>query len=143
MTRIFARVVCGAAALVSLYGCRDEGPVVPAATIKHVMASVTDPASKRIFEAAAEPPTEVAAWQVVAAEAQATAETGTRLINAVRGGNKREWVVLAGAMSAAARKVGDAAAARDPTALAASADKLYETCEGCHKRFQPKPDKPA
>jgi cytochrome c556 len=125
----------------SLAACRDDGPVVPAATTKYVMTSVTDPSSKVVFEAAAEPPKDAAGWDAVQSGAQATAESARRLIKAVRGGNKSDWVDQANDLISAAASAAAAAAARDPQALASAAEALYGTCESCHRRFQSKQDK--
>jgi cytochrome c556 len=122
----------------ALAACRDDGPVVPAATTKFVMTSVTDPSSKVVFEAAAEPPKDAAGWDAVQSGAQATADSARRLIRAVRGGNKSDWVDQANDLISAAGSAAAAAAARDPQALASAADALNGTCESCHKRFQSK-----
>jgi cytochrome c556 len=121
----------------ALAACNEDGPVIPAATTKHVMVTITDPSSKIVFEAAAEPPEDDAGWQHVQAGAQTTADSARRLIRAVRGGNKITWVKQADALIDAADKAALAAAAKDAKALEAASDALYGTCESCHKLFQP------
>jgi cytochrome c556 len=127
--------------MLSLSACHDDGPVVPAATTKHVMVTITEPSSKQIFEAAAEPPGDDASWTNIQSNAQATSDSAKRLIRAVRGGNKDTWVQLANAMAEAADKVAAAAAAKDANALATAGDTLFASCENCHKAFQPQQKK--
>lgn len=109
---------------------------MPAAAVKLVMASVTDPAAKEIFEAAAEPPHSDAAWQKVQDSAAVTAASAKQILKAVRGGNRTEWAELAKAMASASEQAGAAAAAHDATALSAAGDVLYASCERCHALFQ-------
>ncbi|MBI5791465.1 MAG: hypothetical protein HZA63_08325 [Rhodocyclales bacterium] len=121
---------------IALTACRDNGPVVPAATIKHVMTTVTDPAAKQIFEAAAEPPRNEAGWKNVHDNAEATAESARRLVRAVRGGNRVVWAEFSNALADAASNASAAASAKDAKALAVASDAIFTTCEGCHKVFQ-------
>ena len=137
MTRPVLRSFIGLLVVPALLaGCNEDGPVVPTATTKFVMTSVTEPAAKRVFEAAAEPPSDDAGWQAVTAGARETAESARRLIRAVRGGNKAVWAEQANAMIAAADKAAAAAAAHDAKSLEAASEALYGTCEGCHRVFQ-------
>jgi hypothetical protein len=135
--RLLCFCVAISISLLGLSACRDDGPVVPAATTKHVMVTITEPSSKQIFEAAAEPPSDEVGWKSIQGSAQATSDSARRLIRAVRGGNKDTWVQLANRMADAADKVTAAAAAKDASALAAAGDTLYASCENCHKLFQP------
>jgi hypothetical protein len=130
----------GAALVVSLglTACQEDGPVLPAATIKHVMETVAVPSGKVVFDAAAEAPATEAGWTAVQTNALAISDSADRLIRSVRGGNRGPWTELAKAMAAAADRVAAAAAARDANGLAAAGDALYGTCEGCHKVFQSK-----
>jgi len=135
-------VFCAVLSASILAACHEDGPVVPSAITKFVMVSVTDPAAKRIFEAAAEPPQDDAGWRSVADGASETADSARRLIRAVRGGNKADWIGQANALIAASDEAATAAAAHDSTALAVAGDKLYATCESCHQRFKPESPKP-
>jgi cytochrome c556 len=123
--------------LFGLSGCHDEGPIVPAAAIKFVMETSTEPASKLIFEAAAEPPKDASGWQQVQKGASDVASSARKLVNAVRGGNRKNWEELANAMAAAGDQASAAAAAHDADALAKAGDALFATCENCHRIYQP------
>jgi hypothetical protein len=132
---------CVGALSLALAACNDDGPVIPAATTKHVMVAITDPSSKVVFEAAAEPPKDDAGWKEVQSGAQATADSARRLIRAVRGGNRASWVEQADALIDAADKAAVAAAAKDAKALEVAGDALYGTCESCHRLFKPQASK--
>lgn len=118
-----------------LTACRDEVPAVPVSITQQVMREATIPASEAIFSAAGNPPGDGPGWRNVQANAAALADSGQRLIRAVRGGEKEKWVKLAGALVLAAKQVDRAAGARDADALAAAGERLYASCENCHSAF--------
>ena len=113
-----------------------------AATVKQVMQTMTIPLSTAVFDAAGDPPQSDAQWAALRQHALALVDAGGLLLVEPLARDKGEWMTLARAHVAAAQAVVTAATAKDPEAISAAGDALYETCPACHARYMDK-DAPA
>jgi hypothetical protein len=130
-TALIAIVIAGLAA--GTAAPQDADKAAP--TVKHVMTTMTVPASDAIFDAVAEPPKEAAQWVAVRASAARLAESGRLLTTTARAKDDEEWNRMARALVTEAEAAFKAIDAKDPDALADVGDKVYLTCEACHARY--------
>ena len=100
-----------------------------------VMKTMTIPFSNAVFEAAAEPPKDDAAWEAVRGQAVALAEAGNLLMLGSRAKDRAAWMKFSRAQVDAAEAAARAAAAKNAEQLSTAADALYETCADCHKDY--------
>ena len=112
---------------------QDADRAAPA--VKHVMATMTVPASDAIFSAASERPKDERQWVALRASAEALAESGRLLTTADRAKNDTEWIEMARALVTEAEATMRAVKAKDPDALTQAGDNLYLTCKTCHARY--------
>ena len=106
-----------------------------AQTVKHVMTTMTVPASDAIFSAASEPPADDAQWVALRASAKALADSGRVLTTAAPAEDDAEWTEMARALVTEAETTLKAIDAKDPDALSQAADSMYVTCKNCHDRY--------
>jgi hypothetical protein len=106
-----------------------------APTVKHVMVTMTVPASDAIFSAATEPPKDVPQWMALRASAQTLAESGLLLTTVTRAKDDREWVEMARGLVTEAEATLKAIDAKDTDALSQAGDSVYLTCKTCHDRY--------
>jgi len=116
---------------------QQPGEIRTIATTLEVMETMTIPLSDAVFEAAAEPPRDDAAWAALRQKAVALAEAGNLLLLGSRVVDQSAWVVKARAQVDGAAAVADAAAAKDADRLSTTGDALYDTCVGCHALYPP------
>lgn len=107
------------------------------ATTADIMTALTAPSSTAVFKAASEPPREAGDWIAVRAQALMLAESGNLLLIGARVRDEGEWTRLAAAMRDAAEAAVKAAGAKDATALSDAGERVYETCEQCHRQYLP------
>ena len=106
-----------------------------ALAVKHVMVTMTVPASDAIFTAAYEPPKDERQWVVLRASAETLAESGRLLATVDRAKGDSEWKEMARALVTQAEATFKAVDAKDAEALAQAGDDLYLTCKTCHDRY--------
>jgi cytochrome c556 len=114
-----------------------DSPFKLAASVQQLMTAITIPASDVIFEAAAQT-TKEAAWLNIQNSALTLAESGNLLLLPGRvpdGPDNDEWVNQSRAMIDAAILAFNAAATKNVEQLSEAGDKIYATCEGCHKKY--------
>jgi hypothetical protein len=112
---------------------QDADRAAPA--VKHVMATMTVPASDAIFSAASEPPKDEPQWVALRRSTETLAESGRLLTTVDRARDDAEWIGMARALVAEAAATLKAVEARDVDALAQAGDSLYVTCKTCHDRY--------
>jgi cytochrome c' len=108
------------------------------ATVKQVMHAIVIPASDALFKAAGDPPKDEAGWSAAQLQALAVAEGGNLLMIGNRPMDRAEWMAMSRAMVDAAGQAASAAEKKNGDALSAAGDKVYETCEACHTKYQKK-----
>ena len=111
-----------------------DSPFKLAASVQQLMTAITIPASDVIFEAAAET-TKEAAWLNIQNSALTLAESGNLLMLPGRAPDNDEWARQSRAMIDAAMLAFDAAGAKNAQKLTEASDKIYTTCENCHKKY--------
>ena len=107
----------------------------PVATMKELMLDVIHPASNSLLLAINRGgPGDDKAWAEARRSALTLAESGNLLIMRNRAA---VWVADARRLTDAGTAAYRAAAARDPRALAALADRIDASCTTCHAQFRP------
>jgi hypothetical protein len=109
-----------------------------ATTVKQVMVNMTIPASEVIFDAAADPPQTAERWEAVRKSAATLAESGQMLQTTGIAKDTGTWIEMAQEMVNQAQATLKAANAKDAGALSAVGDRVYVTCDTCHKRYMDK-----
>jgi hypothetical protein len=130
-TALIAVAIAGLAA--GTAAPQDADKAAPA--VKHVMATMTVPASDAIFSAASEPPKDAAQWVSLRTSAATLAESGRLLTTTARAKDDHEWVEMARALITEAEATFKAIDAKDSNALSQAGDSVYLTCKTCHARF--------
>jgi hypothetical protein len=106
-----------------------------ATAVKHVMVTMTVPASDALFAAAYEPPKDARQWVALRASAETLAESGRLLTKADRAKDDAGWREMARALVTQAELTFKAIDAKDADTLAQAGDGLYLTCKTCHDRY--------
>ena len=105
------------------------------ATVAQVMTAITAPTSDIVFHAVSGVPQNDAEWKKVQNSALALAESGNLLMLPGRSRDNGEWVKQSQALIEAGMLALEAARDKNSAALAIAGDKIYRTCEGCHKKY--------
>jgi cytochrome c556 len=113
-------------------------PYKPVASVKQVMLSITIPASDIVFGVGSEEPKTDADWLKVQNAALALAESGNLLLMPGRAVDKENWTKEALGMVDASSQALKAAEARSVDEVLAAGDKVYASCESCHKGYMAK-----
>lgn len=131
---LFACLVAAGIALVPVH--------VPAAQgidVRELMLARVVPASDAVFNAAATPPEREEEWSALKTAVAQLSDSGRILLKDTRATEGAEWNAFSNELIAAAARALSAADKRDADLLAAAGDALYATCEGCHRKYLPKP----
>jgi hypothetical protein len=120
--------------IVAAGAAASQAPPKTAPTVKEVMVTMTIPASDAIFSAVSEPPTETAQWVALRASAKTLADSGRVLTTTTRI-DEGEWVEMARALVNASEAMFKPIEKKDVDALSQASDRLYVTCETCHKKY--------
>jgi hypothetical protein len=132
---------------------RQNAPAPPAAaeltavaSVKQIMAAIVDPAANVVFESVSttieagrteeKMPRTDAEWEAVAASAAALVESGNLLLLGNRRIDRDEWTAQSQRMMAAGNAAITASTARDAAQLFEAGGSLYESCDGCHRRYK-------
>jgi hypothetical protein len=103
--------------------------------LRRLMQEQVIPASNVVFEAAAEPPGEAAAWQGLARSAQILLESASGLAEPPPEFSPTPWREYVTGFRSASRSVVAAIGVQDEAALAEAGDVLYQSCETCHQVY--------
>ena len=113
----------------------DNIPGEPLASVKQVMLGLTIPASNVVWNVVfGEEKTD---WEKVEANAMTLAESGRLLMEDGRAVDDGEWMKYARAMIDSSLEAAEFAGAEDLDALRKAGNALYESCDGCHKKYMP------
>lgn len=122
-----------------------QPPFKPIAPVKMLMVSVIDPAAEAVWDSVGTiistegteeifPRTEEE-WIAVQNSAVILAESGNLLMIEGRAMDRGVWMQSSQALIDAGAAAVQAAAARDPDAVFALGEQIYNACEGCHARY--------
>jgi hypothetical protein len=107
------------------------------ATTRQVMLAITVPTSNALFQIG-DGPKDDAGWELVVANANALAESGTLLLTGARKVDRPDWAPFAQALIDAAKSAAAAAQERNAEKVLEVGDAIYGSCEGCHATYLPK-----
>src|SRR6185503_19264796 len=132
-----------------LAGVRTAGgppAAPPVATVLEVMDGIVSPASGVVYGAVATTvtregiqetrPKNDREWQRVAGNAAALIEASEMLKAEGRARDTGDWVMIAKAMGDAAAEVRAAAQKKDPEGILAAGERLNNSCDNCHRKYQ-------
>ncbi len=121
-------------------------PLVPVASVRHIMRGIVDPAATVVFNAVSttvtatgveeKAPTTAAEWEAVANSAAALAESGNLLLVGSRAVDHGDWVLWSRKLSEAGTAALKAAEAKDAEGVFASGEAIYEACDTCHSKYE-------
>jgi hypothetical protein len=122
------------ATLTAVTFARQAAPRTPT-TVKEVMTTMTIPASDAVFDAAAEPPADAAAWAALRKHAATLAESGNLLMTDALARDKTTWMNMARDLVREAEATIRIADAKNREELEKAGDAVYATCKACHTRY--------
>ena len=103
------------------------------------MQAIVIPASDVVWAVGAEAPKNDEEWTKVRNNALALAEAGNLLMIGDRAKDQGEWVKMSQALVDAGTAAFHAAEAKNVEGVMMAGDGIYNTCEGCHMKYLPKP----
>jgi cytochrome c556 len=109
----------------------------PVGTVMQIMEAVIIPSSNAIWNVPAAAPKNDEEWASVRNSALALAESGNLLMIGDRAKDQDAWMKAAQTLVDAGTTAFQAAEAKDPDAVAAAGDAIYNACEGCHMQYPP------
>jgi hypothetical protein len=149
-----ALFVSGLAFVVISAGAQRKSPppqpaaveLTPVASVKQIMTAIVDPAANVVFDSVSttieagrieeKMPRTDAEWDAVAASAAALVESGNLLLLGDRRIDRDEWTVQSQRLMAAGNAAIQATVARNAAQLFEAGGTLYESCDGCHRRYK-------
>lgn len=118
--------------------------------LKQFMLLVIDPAADGVWESVKTIMTKKGTeetvpktdkeWTAVQSSAATVAEAANLLMLDGRAKDKTDWMTAARRLTDAAEKAMKAAEAKDAAAVFDAGGEMFNACEGCHLRYQPKPE---
>jgi hypothetical protein len=118
----------------------------PVATVLELMDGIVSPAAQVVYDSVATivdkdgvtetRPRNDREWQRVAGNAAALIEASELLKMEGRAKDQDDWVMIATAMGAAAAETRDAAQKQDVQGILNSGEKLNNSCDNCHRKYQ-------
>lgn len=133
-----------------LAGARTRGGLPPAAppvaTVAELMDGIVSPASSVIYQSVTTTVTREGVeevrpkndreWQRVAGNAAALVEASEMLKTPGRTRDAGDWAMIATAMGTAAAEARAAAQKKDPEGILAAGERLNNSCDNCHRKYQ-------
>ena len=123
-----------------------ETPLVPVASVGHIMRGIVDPAANVVFGAVSttvtaagveeKAPRTPEEWDAVANSAAALAEAGNLLLVGTRRVDDRDWTRFATSLSTSSTVALRAAEARDAKGVFDSGEAIDNACDGCHRLYE-------
>ena len=130
--------------LCSIFGCGDAPgpPFKPQASVKELMVSIVDPAADVVWDSVGTVISEEGVdewypktdeeWAAVQNGAITIMESGNLLMIGDRARDNGAWMDLSRAMIDAGAAALEAAKAKDPDAVFAVGEQIYNACDRCH-----------
>ncbi len=106
-------------------------------SVRDVMIGIIEPSSGLVFAAASETPQKPEQWTTLENGTLILAESANLLMIGGRARNEAAWAKWATALRETSEMAMKAARAKDAAAIETASNKVYETCEGCHKIYLP------
>jgi hypothetical protein len=120
--------------------------VVPVASVKQIMKTITGPTTDAIFNSVSTSitkngveevaPHTDAEWEALGNQAAALIESGNLILLGNRAVDKGNWVKITQAMIDAATLALRATEAKSPAKILEAGEKLNETCDNCHLKYR-------
>jgi hypothetical protein len=133
-------------AIAGARGASVQPAAPPVASVLELMDGLVVPAAQTIWDSVSTTvssegvqetrPKDDREWQRVAGNAAALIEASQLLQVEGRARESEDWATIAKAMGDAAVQVRAAAQKKDPEAILASGEQLYNSCDNCHRKFQ-------
>jgi cytochrome c556 len=124
----------------------ERAALVPVATVKQIMAGIVGPGAGVVFDSVSttvsaagveeKAPGNDQEWAVVGNSAAALAEAGNLLMMDGRAVDRADWMKMSQAMIDAARQALKAVDAKSADGILEVGDKLNQSCDTCHERYQ-------
>jgi hypothetical protein len=118
----------------------------PVATVAELMDGIVSPASTVVYQSVATTVTREGTeeirpkndreWARVAGNAAAIIEASELLKAAGRARDSGDWVMISTAMGTAAAEARAAAQKKDPEGILAAGERLNNSCDNCHRKYQ-------
>ena|SRR5688572_29677020 len=105
------------------------------ANVAELMKAIVIPASDVIFAAGGEAPKTDADWTKLQNNALALAESGNLLLMRPPARDNANWMKFSREMTDAAEVALKAARSKNATAIAEAGNRVYGSCESCHKQY--------
>ena len=116
------------------------------ASVKQIMAGIVMPSAAGIWDSVStivdakgvqeNVPRTDEEWAVVGAHAASLIESANLLTVGTRAVDQGDWVKMARAMGDAAQIALKATTDKNPEGILASGEKINETCDNCHQKYQ-------
>jgi hypothetical protein len=128
----------------------EEAPAAPAtppvATVKHVMAAMTQPNAAAIWDSVStivdfqgiteNRPRTDEEWAAVAASAAVLAESANMMLTGDRAVDKGNWVKFSNELRESANTALTAAEKKDADGILAVGEVINAACDACHEQYQ-------
>jgi hypothetical protein len=118
----------------------------PVATVLELMDGIVSPAAQVVYDSVATVvdkdgvketrPRNDREWANVAGNAAALIEASELLKMEGRAKDQGDWVMISTAMGTAAAETRAAAQKKDPEAILVAGEKLNNSCDNCHRKYQ-------
>ena len=118
----------------------------PVATVLELMDGIVSPAAQVVYDSVATVvdkdgiketrPKNDREWANVAGNAAALIEASELLKMEGRAKDQGDWLMIATAMGTAAAETRAAAQKKDPEAILMAGEKLNNSCDNCHRKYQ-------
>ena len=118
----------------------------PVATVKQIMAGIVMPSAAAVWDSVStivdangvqeNVPKTDEEWARVGASAAAIIESANLLTIGKRAVDQGDWVKMAKDMADAAQTALKATTDKNPEGILASGEKINETCDNCHQKYQ-------
>jgi hypothetical protein len=131
-------------------GCSPQQPSQPAAapafkpvgTNLQLMQAMVIPAADAVWAAGGEAPKNDEEWTKVRNNALLLAEAGNLLMIGDRAKDQDVWMQMSQSLIDAGSAAFKAAEAKNAEGVMMAGDALYNSCEGCHMKYQPQTGQP-
>jgi hypothetical protein len=118
----------------------------PVATVLEIMDGIVSPAAQVVYDSVSTVvtregiqetrPKNDREWRNVAGSAAALIEASELLKMEGRAKDQGDWAMIATAMATAAAETRAAAQKQDPEGILAAGEKLNNSCDNCHRKYQ-------